>query len=270
MADQPWQWAMLPTGTTLSTLGRPPKPPLADPKQQAKREAATAKKQRQRAAAKEKEKQRVLSHLYTDTFRSDEAVAPHTVQAFGNLQSGMSIDLSWTSIKTTLDVDLQAAAEAEKEAAEAAGKEAAAEKAAAEKAAAEEAARLKAAAELEAKIKAAVEKAAVAAIETAIKAAAEAVAAERVEDVVGSDVPEASESESDDVLEAEEEGEGEASESDTDDVIEASWKGWVVAMKLLKKERHAERKRCCVESESDGDESVLEAEDSEDCEDCED
>ena len=264
MADQPWQWAMLPTGTTLSTLGRPPKPPLADPKQQAKREAATTKKQRQRAAAKEKEKQRVLSHLYTDTFRSDEAVAPHTVQAFGNLQSGMTIDLSWTSIKTTLEVDLQAAAEAEKEAAEAAGKEAAAEKAAAEKAAAEEAARLKAAA---VEIKAAVEKAAVAAIETAIKAAAEAVAAERVEDVVGSDVPEASESESDDVLEAEEEGEGEASESDTDDVIEASWKGWVVAMKLLKKERHAERTRCCVESESDGDESVLEAEDSEDCED---
>ena len=69
MADQPWQWATLPTGTTFSALGRPPKAPLADPKQQARREAASSKKQRQRAAAKEKEKQRMLSHLSTDTFQ---------------------------------------------------------------------------------------------------------------------------------------------------------------------------------------------------------
>ena len=51
-----WQWATLPTGTTVSAMGRPPEPLLADPKQQAKREAATLKKQRQRAAIAEKKK----------------------------------------------------------------------------------------------------------------------------------------------------------------------------------------------------------------------
>ena len=182
-------WATLKVGGH-ETVGRPREPPLSDAQKQARREKKTLSKQVARAKVKAEsaEKEAKQGKLLSPTRGCSpiaEAVAPYTAQGLKRKAGEAIDDWNWSTLMTSSEAELHAAAEAEKEAATAAEKEAEAERVAAV---------WEAAAKLVATIEAAVEAATAtvvaAEIEAATEAAIEAVAAEREQQEVAAVVEE--------------------------------------------------------------------------------
>ena len=154
-------------------------------------EKLKARQMERAKAARKKERKKLALGLPPEDppGRPTSAAAPHTAQGGGKRKAGVALgDSTWNTIVTSLQSQMNAAAEAAKEAAAAAEKEAAAaaeKEAAAEKVAAEKVAAETVAAAVEAMVEAAVEQAAAeaAAAEREVEAekAAEHAEAERVE-----------------------------------------------------------------------------------------